>query len=223
MLQLSDSDANHLCDVLARHAGAFLVNKDDPPAWAQPYFGIALDVAGALVSLATNGLTSARAFRQDAAQTVLNVILLPGAWAGSNKLLAVRHEVRHVRQWIGLAWDGKPSDKIFQAFPAEYVANKNGAAFLEGQAYAAQAELLVVCLGATADDMRGWLQWLRDVELPMYNLGPAQIDDAVAVVDAVVTGALRGAAPSADTAVVRDEMRRMGLLPSDGPSAPSAR
>lgn len=224
MLTLTDDQADKIADAMAREAGAILLDKDNPPAFLAPFWGAAWDVAGAVVSIATGGKTSARALKQDAAQTVLNLVLLPGAWKGNAKAQAVAHECAHVHDWFTLAWNGADALKIHQPFPVEYVVNKHGRAMLEGRGYGAQADFLVHALGATADEMRAFLTWLRDVELPSYDLGPEQCGNCVAVVDSWVTGALAGAAPNATTRAALAEMRALGITPpSNTPSAPSAR
>ena len=222
MLQLTDAQGDALADDLAAAAGLILIDKSNPPPFAREILNTGFDVAGLVVQLATGGRTTARALKEDSAQTVFNLIFLPN-WHGTTRLCAVRHELAHWRDWIKWGWNGAAADKVFQPAPVEYIVNRNGAAFMEGHGYGYQGELMVHALGATRDEMAAFLAWMRDAELPTYGLAPAQCADAASVADAIITGALAGAAPSADTQTVLDAMKRRGIATPHAPSAPSAR
>lgn len=211
MIELTDAQADRLCEAMAGAVTplrAVLVNKDAVGPF-QSLLDRSYAITGLMVEVFTLGATSAAVFRNERAQTLLNVIFIPGAWRGAEKALVVRHECDHAQRWVAYGLNGKADDKVFEPFPVFYL-NKYGEAWIEFQAIGAATELAICALGATVEEVRSYVDGICN-QLPTYGLSDTQIAEIKRGLDAIATGAFAGAEPSRITRAAMDAMRAMGL------------
>jgi hypothetical protein len=208
MIELTDAQADRICARLLREARAVHVDHSNPGIF-KPVF----DLAAGIVEAATGGRLAAADWLARYSFALGMVVFVPARVKGAHRVLTFAHECGgHVEQFWLHGWSGHEPDKFYQPMAVSYVADLPSRAWLEGDAGGAEVEAMIA-LGATRDEVRDRIAWLRDVALPDYGLDAAECADAAAVMESHAVSLFAGAAPSrASTRAIREELAALGIL-----------